>query len=376
MRIILLILLICCKAEAQTSALRIADSLYAYGKYNEAVKIFDTLAQTPQVLEYKAKSYMALGNYSKAINNYELVLKETPNNQMVAFQLAKILAQTKNFEQAKAQFLNLIDLDYKNPNYHYELGLVFLELDDDFAAQSRFFSAYELERTNQKTIYQLAKYHFKKNNEKAFLNYLNEGLENDPENKSLISLKAQHSFNKKDYKSSVFQFEKLLDLNEDTQFVNEKISWCYEKLYQDKKAIQFLEKALRFEPNNTQYLFRLAQLYEREELFSKAEDYYNAALHIQDQPLDKAYISLGTVLNRQNKYKEALEAFKRADQFNPNNDYICFLIAYTKAAYYLDYKSKIAALEQFKIKFPESSFVKMADYRLSELKREEFHREK
>ena len=376
MRLVLIIVLCFLKAEAQSSAFKIADSLYAYGKYSDAITHYKNLPETAESFEHIAKSYNALGNYTKSISYYNLALKEAPNTQLTRFQLAKLYAQTKAYNDAKFHFLYLIDLDYKNPVYHYELGLVYLDLDDDFAAQSRLFSAYELDSTNQKVIYQLAKFHFKKNNEKTFLKYVEAGLELYPENKGLLSLKAQYYFNKDNYKTAVIQFEKLLNLNEDTAFVNEKLSWCYEKLYQDKKAISALEKTLTFEPNNSSNLFRLARLFEREEQFEKAESYYKTALKLEDQPLDKAYINLGIVLNRQNKHKEALQAFKRADYFKPNNDYIHFLIANTKAVYYADYESKIAALEQFKIKFPKSVFIKMVDYKLSELKREEFHREK
>ena len=376
MRLLVIILLFFYKAEAQTSALQVADSLYAYGKYSDAIKAYNNIEKNELVYEKLAKSYVALGNYSQAILSYEEALKQATKNELLAFQLAKLYKQTKAFEKAKSQLLKLIDLDYKNPNYHYELGEVYTALNDEFAAQSRYYTAYELDKTNQKTIYELAKYYFKKNNETVFLKYLNEGLETYPENKSLISLKAQYYFNKADFKTAKLQFELLLSLNEDTQFVNEKLSWCYEKLYQDEKAIQYLEKALKFESNNTQYLFRLANLYERQENFSKAETYYKEALQIQDQPLDKAYTSLGTVLNRQSKHKEALEVFKKAEQFNPNNVYIKFLIANTKVAYYSDYKSKIAVLEQFKKQYPESQFDEMIDYKLSELKREEFHSDK
>ena len=255
MRLFLILLLIFTKAEAQTSALSISDSLYNYGKYNAAIKALKSEENKNESLPRIAKSYTALGNYTNAISSYEDALKLDAENQIIRFQLAKLYASTKSFEKAKIQLLTLIDLDYKNPNYHYQLGLIYNALNDEFAAQSRFFSAYELDASNQKNIYQLAKYQFKKGNESRFLKYINEGLTAYPENKALLSLKGQHAYNNDHYKKALIQFKKLLDLNEDTQFVNEKLSWCYEKLYQEELAIKHLKKALVFDVNNTSIIY-------------------------------------------------------------------------------------------------------------------------
>lgn len=374
MRVFIVLVLIFIKAEAQSSALSVADSLSTYGKYNAAIKVLNNETNKSESLPRIAKYYAALGNVSNAIQHYESALKLDAENQIVRFQLAKLYLSTKNYETAKTQLLTLIDLDYKNPNYHYQLGLVYTALKDEFSAQSRFFTAYELDASNQKNIYQLAKYHFIKNNEKSFSKYLNKGLTNDPENKALLSLKGQHAYNNDNYKKALIQFKKLLELNENTQFVNEKLSWCYEKLYQDKEAIIHLKKALAFDKKNTSYFKRLAKLNLRLDEFAEAEAYYKMALLIEDVSLEREYMDLAMVLSRQEKYEEAIAAYKNALRFNPKSERARALIVIVKTTYYKDYDSKIEAIEAFKKRYPESVFNRMLDHRLSELKREKFHK--
>ncbi|MFK2818690.1 tetratricopeptide repeat protein [Flavobacteriaceae sp. LMIT009] len=362
------------KAEAQSSALVIGDSLYVRGNYTNAVNAYKQYTDSIKVFDKIAKAYIGLGNYDEALHFYNKSVDQDSTNELVKYEYAKLLSKTKKYEEASEEFHELIDVDYKNPNYHYELGLVLENLNDS-TAQNRFWSAFQLDRTHQKAIYRMAKYNLIKGKNKLADYYIDIGLESYANNKELISLKAQNHYVRKQFEKAAIWFEKLVALNEKTQFIHEKLRNCYTNMMEYEKAITHGELALAFEKENVNNLFILGELYEKVFDYEKAEKYMRLSLVMQDVALDKEYSKLGTVLNFQKKHKEAIDIFKRAIEENPENENAQFYLVFTKVRYYKDIKTKIELLENYKIKFPESKFNEMADFLIKQLKEEQFLKE-
>ncbi len=372
--VLIFISIIVLKAEAQSSALQLGDSLYVNGNYSKAIEAYNQFDNQLNVYDKIAKAYVAIGNYDEALAYYKNSIESNPDNALIKYEFAKLLSKTKKYAEASNMFYKLIDIDYKNPNYHYELGLV-LERLKDSTAQNRFYSAFQLDSTHQKAIFRMARFHVKKRHYKTANHYIDIGLKSYTNNKDLISLKAQNYFLKKDYDNAVIWFEKLITLNESSQFIHEKLSMSYAQIYEFEKAVVQGKLALEFDPNNPNNLFIQGELYERVEDFENAEKYMLQSLLIQDIPLDKEYMKLASVYNRQNKFKEAIEVYKRAIEENPENEHAQFFLIYTKDRYYEDIDTRIKLYESFKKKFPKSFFNPMANKRLEELKEERFLKE-
>ncbi len=368
---IILLLSTIFKTQGQSAMLNKADSLYVNGNYSKAIETYKKHSDSAVVLDRIAKAYIALGNYDAALINYDKSIIANPEDALVKYEYAKLLAKTKKYQDASDMFYKLIDIDYKNPNYHYELGLVLEHLKDS-TAQNRFYSAFQLDKTHQKAIYRLAKFHLKKGHNKRVDYYTDIGLKSYEDNRELISLKAQNYYVKKDYNNAAVWFEKLIALNESSQFIHEKLRNCYAQQYEFEKAIEQGEFALQFDEKNTNNLFVQGELYERIEDFKKAEEYMLQSLLIQDQPMDEEYVKLGFVYSKQKKYKETIEVYKKAIKENPANDRAHFLLVYVKDHYYKDIDTKIKLYETFKTKFPESKYTAIVNQRISELKQEKF----
>jgi len=372
--IIIILSILVLKAEAQSSALQLGDSLYVNGNYTKAIEAYKQFENRSKVYDKIAKAYMALGNYDEAILNYQKSIDSNPDNALTKYEYAKLLSKTKNYKEASDEFYKLIDIDYKNPNYHYELGLVLEHLKDS-TAQNRFFSAFQLDSTHQKAIFRIAKFHVKKRKYKIANYYIDIGLKTYARNKELINLKAQNYYLKKDYDKAVIWFEKLITLNESPQFIHEKLSFSYAQLYEYEKAIEHGELALILDPKNAANLYTQGQLYERLQDFETAEKYILQSLSILDVPLDKEYIKLATFYNHQKKYKEGIDALQRAVDEDPTNHQAQFFLVYTKDRYYKDIDTKIKLYENFLDKYPKSMFKGVAEKRIAELKEEKFLKE-
>lgn len=367
----LLLVLVTWSLQAQDVLIKRADSLYVHGNYAQAIAAFKAYENQDEVYEKMAKAYLALGNYDEALANYDNALIAFPEDALIKYDYAKLLSRSKKLNDAAVLFNELVYLDYKNPNYHYELGLV-LEKQGDSIAMNRFHSAYDLDPTHQKAIYKIARYLLAKRNHEASLRYINTGLESYANNVELINLKALNYYWKEDYKEASVWFEKLLDLGESSQFIHEKLSFCYaeQSLYQ--KAIVQANRAVDYDPKNAINLYILGQLYENIEDFAAAEEWIAKALDILDQPLNAEYTKLAGVLNRQQKYKEAIVALQKAVSENPKDEAAQFFLVRTKDEYYADRNSKIKAYEAFVVKFPNSEYIPYVKGRLRELKDEKF----
>jgi len=372
--LIIFIIALVFKTEAQTSVLNVADSLYLHGNYTKAIQQYKTYNNQAEVYNKIAKAYIAIGNYDKAINNYKEAIKSNSNDALIKYDYGKLLYRTKKYKEASNEFNKLVKIDSLNPNYQYELGLSLEKLKDS-TTQKRFHNAFKLDKTHQKAIFKIAKYYVQKRKHKQAEEYINIGLESYQNNLSLISLKAQNYYWKQDYDNASKWFEKLLKLGESSEFIHEKLSLCYYQNYEYEKAVVQRKLALKYNPTDATAIYIIGTYYQELNNFAKAEEYIKKALLLLDQPLDREYAKLGTILNHQKKHKEAIVAIKKAIKEDPTNESTNFHLAITLETYYADFDAKIKMYEDFKKKFPNGPLSKFADYRISEIKKEKFIKE-
>ncbi|EGV44584.1 tetratricopeptide repeat protein [Bizionia argentinensis JUB59] len=369
--IVLVVILAFFKTEAQPSVLNIADSLYVNGNFSEAIKTYKLYGDMDDISSKLARSYQAIGNYDKALDHYQKGIKVFPDNALLKYEYAKLLSKTKNYQTASSVFKQLIALDSLHPNYHYELGLVYEKLGDSLM-HSEYKKSFQLDSGHQKAIFKLAKRQIQIRNYDSTTYYLNVGLKTFENNGALINLKAQNYYFQKDYKKATIWFEKLLGLGEDSQFVHEKLSYCYSQISEVHKAIEQQKLAIAKEPRNSKNLYILGELYTRIDDYKQGEHYIKKSIELVDLPLDYEYMKLGTIQNHQNKYKEAIQSFQSALKENPDNHYVAFYLVFTQDKYYKDVDSKIKLYENFIAKYPKNPFLFKVKSRLSELKEEKF----
>ena len=370
-----MVFLSCVSYMLAQPAFKTGDSLYALGNYSKAIEQYLHLESKEMVYPKIANSYRALGNFDEALKYYEKSIQSDPNNALIKYDLATLLVLINKFEMAQEVLLELIVSDKNNPNYHYQLGLVLEEARDSTAIES-YKTAFALDSTHQKAVYKIARDHMIKRRHDEANHIIDIGLKSYANNLSLINIKAQNYFIQRKYEQAKLWFEKLVGMGESSKFIQERLSQCYTYLSDYKKALDHLNKALEFEPNNAQMLYQLGNLYFELNDFEAAENFVLKALELWDIPLDKEFMKLGTIYNYQKKSKSAIDAFQHALQENPNNDHIHFLLLLTQNNYYKDTETRIKLFENFFAKFPESIYLDFLNTELSKLKSEQFLEDK
>lgn len=359
-----------CSVLAQNTKEK-ADDFFRNGNFSKAIETYKSLEDLDNVYDDIAKAYIAIGNYGKALDFYQKAVEANKENLLIQYEYAKLLKRSKKYTEANELFSRLIKMDSLNPNYYYELGLV-LEKQRDTLAIEQFNKTFNLDDSHQKAIFKIAKQHLKKRRFKEAHGFIDIGLESYENNLELISLKAQTYYHQEFYIHAVVWFNKLLDLGEKSEFIHEKLSLSYAQNSDYQDAIYHRKQALKYDPYDANAMYVIGNYYEKIKDYEKAENYVKQALFIQDQSLSEEYQTLGTILNRQKKYEEAIKAFKKSLKEDPSNMMSEFFLLRTKDEYYGDLDSKIALYEQFIEKHKKSYFITFAQKRLKELKDEKF----
>jgi len=364
-------LLVCVSLHAQDAVMQKADSLMALGNYSKAIELYKTHNNPNTVNQKIASAYEAIGNYTQAVQYYQFAVNNQPENILLNYQYGKLLSKLKKYSEAKTVFSDLVNQDSKNPNFLYELGLIYEKTNDSLTLPT-FQQVYKLDNNHQKAIFKIARHYLVKRRNDSVSFYVDKGLKTNTENVELISLKAQNYYWLQQYENAITWFEKLIDLGESSQQIHEMLSFAYKENYDYDLAIKQLEIALKYDPKNADNLFRVGQYYHKLNDNENAEKYMNAALLLMDQPLDREYRELAVVYNFQKKYAEAIQTLNKSIKENPDNEYTQFILAYTKETYYADLQSKIDVYNKYLQKFPNGQFKSMVERRLSDLKKEEF----
>lgn len=375
-KIIIVLLLLCSKAEAQSSALELGNTFFEKGNYSKAIEAYEKHSDSSVVFDKIAKCYLALGSTKKAEVYYEKSYNAFPEDELTIYNYAKILLGVKQYARASELFEKLIYKDHENPNYYYQKGLALEKMKDSMQlAIDQFQIVVRKDQTHQKAIIKLGKHYLKKRKHKLVNFYVDNGLVIYPESVALISLKAQNFYWQHYYTKAAIWFEKLVAMGESTEFIHEKLSQCYADESDYKKAIANRKKVLELNPYDTTSMYVIGRYYQMMTNYEEAEQWYNKYLAAVDVPLDEEYVSLGFTLNYQKKYKEGIEALKKALKENPENFRAQFFLVSAKAAYYKDYDAKIKVYEDFLKKYPNHKLKDYAEMRLSELKKEKFIKE-
>jgi tetratricopeptide (TPR) repeat protein len=371
--ILFLILFSICKAEAQSSALVIADSLYATGNYNKAINYYAKEGSQSAGLQI-ARAYHSIGNYTKAITQYESLVDKAPDVLIARFELGKLYFKTKRFDDGRKLFTKLVDIDAENPEYLYYLAECFRELDQPASSLTYYKKAVTADSTHLKSLFQLGKYFVVNRETNQALEYLNKGLEFYADDVSLINLKGLAHFNNDAYEKALPLFEILLDLGEKKEFVYTKLAFCYFKAWEFEKAKSTYKRLIEMDVDNHLAYYNLAQVFFKDRQIDSAKFYVRKSIEVQEVTFEKEYMSLAYMYRSEDQLKTALKYYKLAFEEDPTNfrNYyqLCSMIDQTSTDLELKLKYYQNFIEKFGSNIPYMS--DRSRKRISELK-EEIH---
>ncbi len=399
--VILLLLIIALKTEAQSSVFTVVDKLLLKGNYQKAlISLEKEQPKTIEVFAKIASIYQTIGNYNKAIENYKKALKIESNeelkvklgqvynlsgltanaigiyeeiiekdtsNLLVANSLGKLYLAKGKAKKAEKMYRFLKKKDSLNPNYPYQLAESLAKQRKNLAMGQSYLDAYNLDTLHIKSIFELAKFFKTLKIRDSSMLFINKGLAIDSNNINFLQLKANELYFSKNFEEAITYLSKLDSLHFKTVNTYEMFGMSYYNLENFKLAKDNFKKALKLERNNSKILYRLGMLYYEQKNKKLARIYLIQSIMYGKGDLDKQYFLSGIISKEENNVKMALVYFDKAFKNNTNNYNALFQLAVTSDTYYKDKKIAYKLYQKFSRQF-ESKDKKMTNYALQRIK--------
>lgn len=339
------------KAEAQTSALQIADDLYTSEYYSKAIESYQKInPKTNYVYWQLAKSHRAKGTYSNALSFYKKAATSDSTNNKLLLEYAGLLITTQKISLADSIYHKLVERHPDNPNFHYRLGLA-KKTQKDSTAILYFKKAFKLDSTHQKSCYEVARHYLKKGQFRSAEKVARIGLTSYTENPRLLSILAQKYLLQEYYDQAIPYFEKIVELNQGNAYVYTSLGFCYDKNYNYKKAIKHYTRVLEYNQEDIELHTNLANVYQKSEKYQKALNHLLIVLELKNKPIENDLLKVAACYSAQKKGKKAFTYTQLAIKENPDFEMGYYQLAMYADKYYKDPKVKLKYYHKYLTKF-------------------------
>ena len=268
------------------------------------------------------------GLYREAELKYRMSIKFYSKNANVYNNLALILWNQGRYAAAADEFQMAIDTDPNAQNFK------------DNLIKLRAFVGNQQNAVNKRIADQLM--------EEDRLKALQ--LKNEENN---IYKKGKDFYDEKNYAEAESFFRKALELNPNN--INAYLFLAGSVSLQDrwKEAENIYKKIIELDPKNNSAYFCLIIQLENEGLFEESKTVIRKAMEIDPASSDYYTYSLGEILKKQGRYKEAEKEYQNALKINPNYNYAQEAIdELVKSGKIKDEKAVINAIESVYGKAP------------------------
>ena len=383
--LILCILTSTYEAKAQDNI----DILILNKEFSKALLMLDSkLNESPSAQLYlkKGRLYNSLQNYQEALNAYTEALQLDPNNAIILGEIAEGLAILGNNQDAIEFFKKAIEANPNDLVLAGKLGRVYINLKQYKNAYDVFANIYLQDSSNvywnkqfaycsfrnfkrKQAVYLYEKvleanprdygsysnlihsYNWKKQGNEIMAT-IEKGLEQFPNDPELILERANYLFKSKRYGPAMLHYEKYFEADGDSVYdiaMNYGISTYFSK--QEEKAMSIFNDLNRANPYDGIVMYYISLCHKKLKKYEDAEKYMQWAIDgSYPDYLSEMYHHLGQIYGQQRKFKESIEALKKAYELDPRKHEILFEIATTFEEYN---SNKTLALNYYRVYLKE-----------------------
>lgn len=253
---------------------------YNRSQFDEAEKIFKKILETNQCdRTYNYLGLISIENYkiADAINYLQFASKINSLNPLFQFNLGTAYSLNGWLFEAETAFKNAINLDSKNPVYHYSLSYLYYQKADFSKA---------IEKLEDTLV-------------------LDNGFIDAIILKSLINAKNGEIVNSKNSLLS------LAETVKDNDFLYYALAMIYKLIPLHKEAINYLQQALFIKPESLEYLSELADCYCEIKEYAVAQDIISKVLYLNNHFI-YAHLLQAKLYLAKGEYSQALKIVQNA----------------------------------------------------------------
>ncbi|HKL30891.1 MAG TPA: tetratricopeptide repeat protein [Tangfeifania sp.] len=341
--------------------------------FGEAVIAFTSAQKLapnqPEILQELAEAHAVLGNYHDALPHFESAYQLDTTNLQLAGKLGRNYINLKNYRKGYEVFDKIYQADSTNVYWNKQYAYCAYQTNKKEQAESLYEKVLELNPRDYSSYFNLMKlYAARKNYDKIF-SIAEKGLEQFPGDPDFYLEMANFHFGLRNYENAMTEFENYYSADGDSVYkinLNYAIS-CY-FAGDEQQSMKVLKSLYSLNPNDSFVLFYRSLCNKKLANYEMAEEFMEGAIDMSYPTyLPEMYHHLGQIRGQQRKFKESIEALKKAYELNPGAHEVLFEIATT----YEEFNSnKTLALNYYQIYLKEGGeAAKNVNYALDRIER-------
>jgi len=262
-------------------------------------------------------SYIYLGLYDRARQEFQRILAVNPDNASALFYLASIEEKSGNLDEAERVFRRLLAI---SPNYldvHNHLGVIHHKKGDLEKALEEFNRALA-QAEYAEVYYNLSVvYRLRRDLDKS-VHAAQKALELDPRYVDALNQLGQLALDRESLDEAAGFLRRALDIDPNHLQAHNNLGVLFHRLGREDDAIREFEKSLSIDPNSAEARNNRGSVFMAKGLYDQAEEDFTAAIRIKPDYLE-GIINLGTVHFHRKEYAAAANAYLKAIETMPGH---------------------------------------------------------
>ena len=243
----------------------------------------------------------------------DVKIHKHPKDDKLLYDRAKIYMQMNRINEAIADLTRAVSLNGKEYDYHMLLVDAYFANGDVEHSYKSLQDALNLKPNSQEAYLKLGEIAYYSRDYDRAMDNLSKVTAKDPQNRTALFMKGFIYKETGDTANAVVLLRKVCDLYPEYEPAFEELGMLYANRH-DPLALEYLNTAIRLEPQNTNALYGLAMFHQDLNHMDQAEEIYKQILDINDNDKhawhNRGYIQLFTY----GDYDLAIQYFTRAIQ--------------------------------------------------------------
>ncbi len=295
----------------------------------------------PSVHRMLAKAYLREGKHEKAVQEYQKVLKQRPEDLSALADLAKVNLDRKKYNDAVDLYKRIIRINPKDAAAHANMAYAYGGLGNWEAAKSAYQESLKWGADNATVRYHLAEAYEKTGKHSQAADQYRLALKTKPGDAAIMSAFGASSLRAGKYDEAIRIYSELIRKNRRDAAYHANLGLAYGGKGQVREEIASYKKSLQLNAKNPTVHFNLAGAYERLKMTREAAREYEKALKLGAKD-PQIHYSLAQAYDKLGQGRKAVVEYEKYAAVHPTPDVLQVL-----AGHYLKMKQWSGAIKSY-----------------------------
>jgi tetratricopeptide (TPR) repeat protein len=312
----------------------------AYFQLHQTQKALKTAEQLSAQAQNDLRLHFSLGvlmaaqkQYSFAVREFEKANALQPGTYEVLHNLGQAYLHEQSYAKAELALDQALRLRPDSPSTLYLQAQAYSRQNKTLQAVRLLLKARKLAPNNTDIIFLMGRISMKQSYFEDAIRILEQGVKIDPKRPDLHAALGESYFSAGNVAKAIQEFKTLISLDPSAPSYA-FMGLCYRHLGKFDEAKTYFLEGLKQSPNNTECLYNMGYISNKQGNYADAERYLTATLKISPD-YEQALYELASVRMEQKNFKAAIPMLNRCVQLKPNDSEAYYKLATAERSLHL-----------------------------------------